>query len=222
MALLGKDLAVASVGISCQTSFQIEANQTLIRKLSGAALEHHATPFDSIYCSARSAAIMIHDGIYYPTDAGELTGNKKPFWTSRGVYFWHSKFDDFEKFTSRARHLDESWARIRDAQRRVFIISNNQNNITRSLIEADREPIECRLVWKDVFRLFGVLARRFGQVELHVVARPEGFEKLISTDVLMPWADGRIPITPHKIPKDASQWAGDVRNWAEIFKRIIP
>lgn len=228
MALLGKDLAVVSVGISCQTDFQITTHRGTIAKLAGLkpdALEERTTPFDAMYCPVKSAAEMIKHRRFYPTDVGELAGTKRPLWPAMGCHFWHEKFDDPEKFLSKQAHLVDNWDRIRSAKRRIFIVSNTQNNIVRSLIERDREPIECRLIWDDVFRLFGILARSFqAQIELHVVARlPAGVEQKTTTTALVTrWEDGRPSIQLHGLERDASQWAGDLGQWGALFKRIIP
>lgn len=222
--LVGNKIAIASVGVSCQTAEQIEHHAARIKRLAGdETLEDHGGPFDWVLAGARSCAEMIDAGAYFPQNFGELGGHggefagKKGFWPRFSLHFWHESTLDFADFTSKRRHLANNFDAIRGSARRIFVVSNTQNNISRAL--ADREPIETRLLWDDVVALSDALLHKFGAAELHVVTR-SGLDSPIRPN--RPPLGDRPAIVIHKIGKDGSQWAGNANAWADLFEKIIP
>lgn len=221
--LIGNKIGIASVGISCQTENQIADHHVQIGRLAGDVLEHKGGPFDWVLAGTNSVASMIESGWFFPAEVDEIAadmvkfGYKKPYWRRFGVHFWHESADRWDDFTSKRGHLVANFDRFRDVARRVFIISNTQNNILRAL--SDREPIETRLFWGDIVDLSDVLQRRFGPSELHVVTR-DGLDDPIRPN--RPPIGPRPAITVHKIGRDGSQWAGNGRAWAKLFEQIIP
>jgi len=222
MALIGKNLALASVGIACQTAHQIELHHPMISHLAGEDLEAHGTPFDWLLAPVSSVAQMIQSNCFYPADISELSGTKQPYWPRMGVHFWHHKFDDPAQFSGWGEHVVATWQRLREAKRKIFIISNTQNNIAAALMEAGRDRIETRLLWEEVFRLFAELARAFGEVELHVVTTDRRAIDLKTDAIQVPWASGRTPIKIHKFEEDPSKWVGNAAAWQKLFQEIVP
>lgn len=220
MALIGKKLAIASVGISCQPAHQIYTHAGLIAELAGEDLRTHVTPFDWLLVGAADVARMIGDGTYYPHDFEVPRIDPKPFWPRYNAHFWHAKTSNPADFLSKHGHMTANWAQIRDAARSIFIVANTQNNVRRALLEAGREPIDETLDEKTIVALYSALRGQFGPAaELHVVTRddvPSAFQCLSSDYVF-----GRPAISLHRIGADGSQWAGDSRAWQSLFKRII-
>lgn len=215
MALLSKSLALVSVGISCQTAHQIE--EMPMGLFAGRdELVKRSTPFDWLLCPVKSAAKMIGERTFFPSDVAELDLAHKPFWSRMGCHFWHQK--DPRGISGWGPRVVENWERIADSERKVFIVSNTQNNVTRALLEADRDPIECRLIWHDVFRLFAALCRQFGEIELHCVTHDA--KPMATTAIVMPWESGRTPITVHTIARDRSSWEGNAYAWHKLLKGI--
>lgn len=221
MALIGRNLAIASVGISCQPAHQTYLNAPLIIELAGETLEVATTPFDWIIVAARDAARMIEARRYYPTEfSGPLLG-PKPFWKEFGAHYWHAKTSAPDDFLAKYAHMAANFDLIQKAARSIFIVANTQNNVRRALLDFGREPIDSSLDFdRDIVRLYCALRRVFGlSAELHVVthgdlAAPAGA-------YLRGEVAGRPAISVHRIERDGSQWAGDQRQWQTLFKQII-
>lgn len=215
--LIGKKIAVASVGVGCQTENQIADHHLRIARLAGDDMVHHGGPFDWILAGARSISDMIRADCYFPTDFDGQMIDKKPYWPRFSCHFWHEKTGNVPDFLAKRQHLAANWGEIRRSGRRIFIVSNTQNNILRAL--EGRPPIETRLFWDDICELSTSLSIKFGETELHVVTR-DGLDDPIRPN--RPPLGLRPLITIHKIGRDASQWAGNSKAWADLFAKIIP
>lgn len=211
MALFGKTIAIASVGISCQTAHQIEHHHALLEQLAGEQLVKHATPFDWTICAPLDVAGMIRDRETFPNDVSELTRKDnwpKPYWPRRRCWFWHKKLDVPGQFRSHCLYEAQRWEEIRDRPRRLFFLSNTQNNLAR--IE---HGIETALKPDPLWFLSTALYHAFGEHSLHVVSHdpaPDFPRFLTSRKAKAPrW---------HQIERDGSQWHGSASEWRKVFE----
>lgn len=209
MALIGPDLAIMSVGMSCQAAQQLRVHADLVRARSGAALELHTTPWDWTICGPAGVAAMLGDGVMFPADVGELETRKgKPYWAKRRCFYWHMKGaiadhgDATAQVARQAAHLEA----VAAARRRVFILCNTQNNLAQQARAYGGFTVG--LVADDVRALSDALIRRFGPHELVVVTHPG------KHDLGRAWA-------PIEFGGDKSQWAGDDRQWARLLAALF-
>jgi hypothetical protein len=212
--LLTKSVALISVGISCQTAHQLRSHKALVSEIIGDAVQECATPFDWLLCPVSAAARMVSSGQFFPVDRQALDGNRRPYWPAMDVHFWHEHFEQWPDFITKATHVRDNWQRISNVERKVFILSNTQNNIAHSLTSppprsgrASYQPIECRLIWADVLQLATALRCAFGEIELHCVTH----------DAMATTAG----ITVHRLTRDESVWAGNDQAWHQLLLDIL-
>ena len=73
MSLLGSKVGVISLGMSCQSSHQIELHARLIAELAGdRSAKVSRFPFDNIICSPQAAGRMLQADRFYPQAPEEL------------------------------------------------------------------------------------------------------------------------------------------------------
>lgn len=205
MALIGPSTVFVPVGISCQTAFQIDRAKDLLETELDERLEHFATPFDWRIVGPGDVADMIRTNSFYPRTPSELIGNKRPLWPERNCWFWHEKFDDFAKFSSKQAHLVWNWGRIFDARRRVFVVSNTQNNLPK--VQRERGGFHVLIDGEHLRRLGDALRAQFGTVELHFVTGEVGYCGQVDPS----WA-------VHRLKRDRSSWHGDPKQWENVLR----
>lgn len=215
--LVGTRLAVIPLGVSCQTAHQVEEHQGLLERLGGCALVRARTPFEWRIVGPSDTALMIRENNPYPTSAAELSGDRNRYWARRRCWFWHDKWDDFARFSSKQAHLWQNWSLIGGASRKVFVISDTQNNLKRVLApHGCAPPVVDSTGMIDLARAIG---EQFGTAELHLVTKAtrerRGFLGERTT------VDKRVTISRHWIAADRSSWQGDGTAWGHVFDRII-
>jgi hypothetical protein len=228
MALIGKKIAVVSLGVSCQTTRQIENNrERLARKLDD-ELEQKRLPFDWRMQPVDAVAKMVRDGEFYPPEASELGRDRRRYWARGKTWFWHDKWDDFRSFQAKQAHLVDNWKLLAKTPRIVFVVSNSQNNLARQAKEFGGIEIPVRI--EAMFELLAVLETSFRDPELHLVTRPElvpdlgafGFSSIApGGHAIRVRGAARGSVTVHGVPADKSQWEGPTDAWRKVIDRIV-
>ena len=228
MALIGAKTAVVSLGISCQTTFQIERAEARISSALGEELVKASTPWDWRIVGPADVAGMLRDNNPYPADPKELGGDRRRYWARRRCWFWHDKWDDFARFSEKQAHLWANWGKITKTRRQVFIASNTQNNLAQKAAEVG--GIEPRVRLADLFALQAQLEAMFPAPELHFVTRAPlmrdleafGFETIREREH---WVRvktmAREGVRLHQLPPDRTSWQGDPAGWEPILDRIV-
>jgi hypothetical protein len=221
----GKTSAVISLGLSCQTEFQIRANKSKIEKLTGEEFFEFKTPFDWNMADPAGVALMLRDGKYFPKRPSEFSkgvtadGIKKPYWPDRSTWFWHVKAP-WELASARMSTAKANFERIRHCRRRIFIVSNTQNNL--QSFSRRLGGFDPHLGILAIHDFHNALTANFGpNFELHVVTR-SNWSKLLRAGPVAPrpqdpW--GQIFI--HFFQPDRSQWSGDMAQWEKLFEKIF-
>ncbi len=208
MALLSPQLAIMSVGMSCQVAYQLREQAPAIAALAGVALEVHATPFDWIICGPAGVATMLADGVTLPRDPCELEARHKPYWPARCCWFWHVKgaITDHANGLARAIQCEGRLEMVHQAQRRIFFLANTQRN----LVEQSKSfgGFSVPLCAGDVEGLASALQARFGAHELYVVTHA-GKHDMGGRPGVFEFAPG------------GGQWQGDRKQWGRIFAAVI-
>ncbi len=208
MALISPELAVMSVGMSCQPAHQLRTHVDSLRLISGQPLQVHSTPWDWTICGPAGVAAMVRDGVTFPRDPRELEARAKPYWPARSCFFWHVKgaITDHAAGLARALECEAQLEHVAAARRRVFILANTQNNLEAK--RRDQGGFNIPFTPAAVDDLEAALVARFGPSELHVVSY--GSRHALG---------GRRKVW--ELKPDRSQWQGDPHQWAHLLGKLV-
>jgi hypothetical protein len=228
MALVGKSTAVVSLGVSCQTTFQIERARPLLVDRLDEELEEIGLPFDWRIQGPADVAAILRENNPYPQRAAELGGDRNRYWEKRRTWFWHEKWEDFARFSEKQAHLWANWGRVGRTKRQVFVASNTQNNLVDKARDFGGFDFKVRL--EDLFALQAQLETLFPAPELHFVTRGKlmvdlesfGFQVILEREhVVRVKRLAREGVHLHILEPDRSQWQGPAAAWDQILDRII-
>lgn len=223
MSLIGKKTAVLSLGLSCQTVFQIHQHAQLLSDALGEDLERSRLPLDWTLLPAARATRWIELGKAFPSSPDELVpvpGAPGAFhWLETGVEFWHDfktpdGFDLAGTFATTRDKYERHWDKLRNLGKleKVFVIvANTQNNLP----DIVRDPQDVQYRRPDIVRLktaFETMISRSCRM-LCVTYRSRRGPALLS----MPGRD----ITVKWIPEDRSQWHGSRRFWETTLRNYF-
>lgn len=215
MSLIGPRGAVISLGSSCQTARHISLNVPLLRDRLDPNMELRALPFDWCLAPPGAAARWLRGPVRVPPAGAELLPAKRPFWARHGVWLWHDPVEDATDFAALAERLDRRWARmlaLRSLERRVFILSNTQNNLDRVRHGAP-QPMDFRLTAQRMREMAAAVEAVFG---------PEGNSLLFVAYAHRITDDARRAGFPLAILEpDATDHAGDTEQWRSALARHI-
>jgi hypothetical protein len=225
--LIGAKTALVPLGLSCQPAHQIEEHRALAETLCGENLRRRTGPFDWRIAGLCDIAGMIEDGEYSPRDANEIwleqqddpPGSGRPatkrYWARRRCWFWHETQRSHLVFSLKQAHLARNFARLAGVERRIFFVSNLQNNLA-PLAAAGN--LDLTIARDQAVRVWRALDNRFGACSLHVVTSRElalGFAET---------GEPGLPIHLHFAAPGAASadWKGDSRIWESVLRKAIP
>lgn len=224
--LIGAKTALVPLGLSCQPAWQIEAHKALAERLCGEPLRRRTGPLDWRICGLSDIAGMIEEDEFWPRDASEIwleqqddpPGSGKPatkrYWARRRCWFWHETQRSHLVFSLKQAHLARNFARLADVERRIFFVSNLQNNLAPL---AAAGSLDLLITRDQAVRIWRALERRFDPCTLHVVTQKElagGFDE--------PGEPG-LPIHLHLAAPGgpASDWKGDHQIWENVLQHAL-
>jgi len=216
MSLIGAHTAVVSLGVSCQTARQIRLNQTLLSARLGDALQPLSLPLDWMFAPPDAVARLLRSPIRVPPRRGELIAAEQPFWARHGVWLWHDAVSSDADFAALQARQTRRWARF-DAlgalERRVFVVSNTQNNLDDVARKAPQR-MDFRLTRQRMTAISEAIAQAFpkGRNDVLFVAyaarlAPDAQRAALPLAVLEP---------------DATDNEGDDRQWTAAFMALLP
>jgi hypothetical protein len=175
-------------------------------------------PFDWMLCGPAGVAGMIESGCFFPETIAEFDSGaidpqtvKKPHWPRFRCHFWHVK-GPFAIAADRQAEKVRDFESLAFVPRKVFVISNLQNNLAKQRHQVGGFDFEFTGV--DLARLHAALVKFFGAgVELHAITSWGRNPKLKPSDASM--------VQLHEFDRDRSQWAGDDGQWRSFFERIV-
>ena len=211
MAIWAGEVAIASVGVSCQATHQLENHGALIGGLVGSRPKNMRTPFDWIVCPAQSVARMIGDWRFHPADPAELIEDEAPFWPDPPCWFWHDGVHlAAGDFLARQDHISENFAKLRGFERQIFILSNTQGNLD-EFAKTLRHPLDFTIKDDDIDAVDAALKAQFRNPELWVVARKDRHQ------LDRHKGDPRV----FEFEYEPSDWKGDYGQWAAALTRML-
>ena len=214
MSAIGEKVAVVSLGLSCQTSRQIDGNVPLLRKLTGdETLEKASLPFDWLISTPHGLCEMIADANFFPEDHTQLMDDQGRLRHRRyDVFYWHvsrhlssAGHPGFADTKGKFDYTSARFGKIATLDRVVGVLSDTQGNLP-ELEETWKLPLTKTGVEQAdrVRKSFEALLGR--PVELLMVSRN-------------PRPEGELPANSayYEMTPEPEGWAGNGRDWAKVF-----
>ncbi|MDQ0474810.1 hypothetical protein [Labrys wisconsinensis] len=209
--LISAKNAVVSLGVSCQTAYQIRRHERLI----AAALKDQDLAWQSSFFSNLIAPASAVVSLFSSGGAAEVLGedielSRRARWKAHGLFFWHDRFDR-ELLSSKYTYLLNKTIRLlRSVNNIVFIVSNTQNN----LLELSREieTMDPRIHEHDASEMVEVVTNFFGD--------KCRFLFVVNPDI------GHVPHILGKargyvIEHDTGAWYGNTVAWQLILRQFL-
>lgn len=214
MSAIGNRIAVVALGLSCQTSRQIDGHVWLLRRLTGdRTIKKVSLPFDWLISTARGLAGMLEERSFLPrTAAGFVADQGRLRLVAHNVLYWHESrllaragnpaFNDIQ---AKFQHTSGRFDQIANADRVVAVLSDTQPNLP-----------EIQEKWN--FRLIDITPEEAGELRA-------AFERFLGrpVEMLMVSRHARPDFKPpagmayyHMVPEPAG-WAGNGAHWAAVF-----
>ena len=221
MSVVSPKVAIVSLGMSCQTTWQIQANAPLLAALLQIAepFAQGGMPFDWLISPPASVAGMLAGRRLFPASADELRLNFAPYWPQHNVYYWHDfrlpggGYDlaaGFSEATAKYQYLLNKFANLSHVERRIFVIANTQNNLDQ--VAQATGTVKDRLYSADIVELCDTTDRFFSmECEYIVVSYPDRLDRAVD----------RQNIKTYCLAKDTSDWQGDCLQWAGVFRDYL-
>jgi hypothetical protein len=178
MALFCADVALVSLGISCQGAIQLQVHRSLIADIVGEEAVVRRTPFDWMIRPPTSTAKMIADHRYYPQRISELEclPGLPPRWPAVGdCYFWHEPetiASSPDSFLAKFAHTSQTLRKVSEFARRIFFVANTRDNLAE---EVQGAPIPYTFTEEAIDGVASVVSQCF-DAPLYVVSAPARHE----------------------------------------------
>ncbi|GJD51613.1 hypothetical protein OPKNFCMD_4368 [Methylobacterium crusticola] len=221
MSAFGTETAVVSLGVSCQTAWQINKQVDLLSHLTGERLVASSAPFDWLIMPPRSFAGWMAAGGRFPEAPDEIVVHPNFYWPAHNLHFWHEFTQDgavaldatFARTKAKFAHLLAKVEALRGYRRCLLFVSNTQSNLDE--VTRVSPPMDFRFTAGAMAALVEAARVTFGEAaEVHFVARPDR----------VALADGH-PFNLHLIggegPGGAADVLGDEAAWERVFRAAI-
>lgn len=217
MSVIGSETAIVSLGMSCQSAYQIRRHAELISSClkGGEALEASRLPFDWLICPPSSARRILEDGRFFPNHSDALEIKHAPYWRDYDTHFWHDFLDgdrnydlpqNFRGTQEKYERLAEKFHALGKLRRLVFVLSNSQNNLefVANRILAPKKRISAA----QIEELCDTTDRFFGRRCEYIV---------VTHSTRLDCDPDRDNVEVYRIDRDPSEWRGEPRMWARVF-----
>jgi hypothetical protein len=230
MSVLGAKVGVISLGMSCQSSHQIELHAELIARLSGdPSAKISRFPFDNVICPPHAAGRMLGADRFHPEWMTELVvsnnGESGGYWKEMDVHYWHEfrpirsgilqrrKLDpprSFRRLTEKYEHTASKFRQLSSLERLVFVISNSQNNLHMvSQVTGNLDFVLDR----------SMIDRLADQTDAYFGRRCEYVFATYPDRVTGRSARGNVSV--FELAPDVTEWTGDPAQWASLFRDAL-
>jgi hypothetical protein len=227
MSLVGAKAAVVSLGMSCQTTLQIDDHRDVFaRALGEHTLKPSSMPFDNIVCHPASAAKMLRTDTFFPPSKDQLKILRGALWTDYNVYFRHectlrksrpleylrgtvNLARGYRDLASKFTHLAEKFCRLWQLERLIFVISNTQNDLTEY---RDEVGIEDVISTEAIEQLCDATDSYFGWPCEYI---------FVTYESRVAGTTERPRLATFKLVPDASEWAGDHAQWKALWTEYL-
>lgn len=218
MSAMGETIAFASLGLSCQTSRQIDGLVPLLRRLTrDETIERVTLPFDWMISTTGGLRGMLLDRHFFPDDHMSLVDDQLRLrHRDYDVLYWHESrllsrngHPAFENARSKFAHTSARFEQIAKVPRVVAVYSNTQNNLP-EIEDAHGLPLTQTDV-ADVQALRETFEAMLGRaVDLLIVSRNQL---------------GEQPLPPntayYEMTPELSHWAGSRPEWGRVYRDYL-
>ncbi len=218
MSAIGDRTAVVSLGVSCQTAWQINRHVGLLSRLAGEALRRVSTPFDWLIMPPGAFVSWMEAGARFPASPDEIVVHPNFRWPRHNLHFWHEFTQDgvpalhatFARTRAKFDHLLDRLAAIRTRERRLFFVSNTQGNLDE--VERVSPTLDFAFTQDAMGRLERAVRTAFGQdSEVHFVARADRLDL----------AGNATGFNVHVLEPGASDVFGSDADWEAVFRAAL-
>lgn len=226
MSLVGAKVAVVSLGMCCQSTFQIRHHADLIARLSGdPTAKISGMPFDGLICPPHAAIKMMQEDRFHPQRIDELTISEGAYWKEIGAHFWHEFRPKTKKLLGRGRinlehshrsltekykYMADKFRKLANGRRLIFVICNTQNNLP--LVAELTGTVDYVLTLDSIGDLAAHGDAFFGQRCEYV---------FVTYKKWMRGGLGRENVSVYPLSPDNSDWQGDPAQWSDVFHKVI-
>ncbi|MEH3145222.1 MAG: hypothetical protein PGN34_07700 [Methylobacterium frigidaeris] len=217
MSAFGVRTAVVSLGVSCQTAWQIDRHVDLLSSLTGEALVRSSSPFDWLIMPPRSFAGWMGARGGFPDSPDEIVVHPNFYWPRHDLHFWHeftrdgvvALEDTFEQTRAKFARLLDRFSSLRDYRRCLFFVSNTQSNLDEVTRVSPR--MNFHFGRAAMAALTEALSEAIGPAaEVHFVTGRDGSG-----------ADPDPAFRIHRLDHDNPDVLGNDAAWADVFRRAI-
>jgi hypothetical protein len=137
MSAFGTETAIISLGVSCQTAWQIDRHVDLLSDLLGEPLVKATGPFDWLIMPPASFASWMGAGGLFPDHPGEIVVHPNFYWPRHNLHFWHEFTRDgvvaldetFAQTKMKFTYLLDRFSGLKTFRRCLIFVSNTQSNL---------------------------------------------------------------------------------------------
>ncbi|MEP3276963.1 MAG: hypothetical protein ABJN26_10655 [Stappiaceae bacterium] len=211
-----KEIALVSLGMSCQTAHQLRFNQPYLEDFGIGPEAIPSNYFDWLICPPDSAARLLADGL--PRfERGDIVLKSQPFWEAYQFYFWHEfrhhEIIDidahFEIGQQKFDYLRERFSRLHLYRRLIFVLSNIQGNLPE--VHAETGALDFMLDDQRIQALRSVVQSYLGRsVEFLVITSKGRFEGPVGSGYEIAF-----------FAEDTSEWKGDKVAWRTCLQQYF-
>ena len=214
MSALGDRIAIVSLGLSCQSSRQIDGHIPLLRELSGdSGLEKVSLPFDWLISTSRGLTGMLADRSFFPETHAELCADQYRLrLRAHDILYWHESrlfahegHPGFETAKAKFRHTSSRFEQISKTDRVVAVLSDTQANLPSISEQWNVRLTDTGL--DEVEELRSEFASFLGR----------GVDLLMVSRTPRPDFPQRSDFAYYHMVPEAEGWAGNSRHWAAVF-----
>jgi len=217
MSAYGTRTAVISLGVSCQTSWQIDRNLGLLSDLVGEPLHRASSPFDWLIMPPMSFASWMRSLDCFPASADDIVAHPNFYWPEHNLHFWHEFTRDgvvalhetFDDTRSKFEYLFRRFLTLRGFSRCVFFVSNTQSNL--DVVRCVSPRMDFRFTHATMAAVVAAVRAGVGPMsEVHFVTRHDGAD-----------VDPDPAFNIHRLGRDAPEVLGDDEAWADVFRAAL-
>ncbi|TNC12760.1 hypothetical protein FF100_13940 [Methylobacterium terricola] len=217
MSAFGQRTAIISLGVSCQTAWQIDRHVDLLSSLTGEPLTRATGPFDWLIMPPRSFASWMRAGGRFPDHPREIVCHPNFYWPAHNLHFWHEFTRDdvialdetFEATRAKFAYLLDRFAELKRFRRCLFFVSNTQANL--DVVTRVSPSMDFHFSAEAMAALTQAVTDTLGLAgEIHFVTDRDGAG-----------ADPDPAVRLHRLDHPNPHVLGDDEAWAEVFRTAL-
>jgi hypothetical protein len=220
MTVVGKRSGVISLGLGCQTAFQLLQNKDFIGTRLGENLQYQSSFFNWLLSDSSGIASFIEEYAGKGLSGGDLVRSRAPESPLQVAHYrlwlWHEKEsgsvcdEDLGRITSKYDYLLRKFWSFRNLYHRYFIIGNSQNNLE-EVAASYGHIFQVNLSEHQISRIERAVNSAFpgGRNTFYYVCYPER-------------TDSCVREAYYAMPRDSSEWTGSTENWRSFLDVSLP